>query len=77
LATFPIFTASDKDQESVIKLVDGIQESNQHLAGVSEGSSRYIEITKHLDALNTSLDKLIYEIAGLTNGEVQIVENLI
>ena len=77
LATFPIFTASDRDKESVIKLVDSIQESQQHLASVSEESSRYKEISKHLDALNTSLDKLIYEIAGLTSDEVQIVENLV
>lgn len=77
LATFPIFTASDRDKESVIKLVDSIQESQQHLASASEESSRYKEISKHLEALNTSLDKLIYEIAGLTSDEVQIVENLV
>jgi type I restriction-modification system DNA methylase subunit len=77
LATFPIFSATDKDQESVIKLVNGIQESHQHLGNVPEGSSRHNEISKHLEALNTSLDKLIYEIAGLTSDEVQIVENLL
>lgn len=77
LATFPIFTASDREKESVIKLVDSIQESQQHLASVSEESSRYKEISKHLEALNTSLDKLIYEIADLTSDEVQIVENLV
>ena len=76
LATFPIFKASEGEQESVIKLVDSIQETQQHLATVTEGSSRFKEIAKHLDALNTSLDELIYKIAGLTGEEILIVENL-
>jgi len=77
LATFPILLATNSEQESVIKLVRGIQESQRHLSMTSEGSSRYAEISKHLDSLNTSLDKLIYEIAGLTDDEVRLVEDLI
>ena len=77
LATFPIFSATDKDQESVIKLVNGILESQQHLASVPEESSRHKEISKHLEALNASLDKLVYEIAGLTTDEVHIVEDMV
>lgn len=76
LATFPVFTTSKVQQEKVIKLVEGIEESQRHLLSVSEGSSRFGEISKHLVALDESLDKLIYEIAGLDDNEILIVESM-
>jgi type I restriction-modification system DNA methylase subunit len=76
LAMFPIFTTSKDYQDKVIKFVEGIEESQAHLTTVDEGSLRFGEIVKHMDALNNSLDKLIYEIAGLTEDEISIVESM-
>jgi hypothetical protein len=75
LATFPIIDASSAQQENVVKLVDIIQQSYDHLTNVKEGTARYTEINKHLDELDLSLDKLIYEIAGLSEAEILIIEN--
>lgn len=76
LAMFPIFTTSKDYQGKVIKFVEGIEESQARLTTVEEGSLRFGEITKHMNALNISLDKLIYEIAGLTEDEISIVESM-
>ena len=75
LATFPIVNASSDHQEKVVRLVDMIEQSYDHLINVKEGTARYIEINKHLDELDLSLDKLIYEIAGLSEDEIFIIEN--
>ena len=75
LATFPIFLASDIDQEKVKRLVRGIQESQQHLIEIPEGTSRHGEIEKHLLELDFSLDATIYAIAGLSAEEISMVES--
>jgi hypothetical protein len=75
LATFPIIDASSDQQEKVVKLVDMIQQSYEHLINVKEGTARYMEIKKHLGELDLALDKLIYEIAGLSEAEILIIEN--
>ena len=75
LATFPIINASSQYQENVVRLVDLIQQSHNHLSNVKDGTARFIEIKKHLDELDLSLDKLIYEIVGLSEAEIAIVEN--
>jgi type I restriction-modification system DNA methylase subunit len=77
LATFPIFTAQESTEKKVIKMVDSILESYRHLVGVSEGSSRYLEILKHLEMLNSDLDQLIYDIVGLEESEIALVESLL
>ena len=53
-----------------------IQQSYDHLINVKEDTARYVEIKKHLAELDLSLDKLIYEIAGLSGAEIRIIENL-
>jgi hypothetical protein len=66
--------APDREQEKVVRLVRSIQESQQHLATTTEGTTRYQEIEKHLKGLDSDLDSLIYSLAGLTPEEVLIVE---
>lgn len=75
LATFPIFLATESDQEKIVKLVHTIQESHQHLSDAPENSSRFVEISKHLDELDSALDTLIYGVAGLTPEEILIIES--
>jgi type I restriction-modification system DNA methylase subunit len=74
LATFPIILAPDHEQEKVVRLVRSIQESQQHLATTTEGTTRFQEIEKHLKELDTDLDALIYALANLTPEEVLTVE---
>lgn len=76
LATFPIFNVSTSEQNRVIKAVDSILESQQHLIGISENSSRYNEILKHITALYHDLDHLMYEIVGLDETEIVLVESM-
>jgi len=75
LATFPIFSALESEQQSIIRLVLSIQDSQQHLAETTEGSSRFVEISKHLQELDSALDALVYSIVGLTPEEILIVES--
>lgn len=75
LATFPIFLATESDQEKIVKIVLSIQEAHQHLETTPEGSTRYEEVSKHINGLDSALDALVYSVAGLTPDEVLIVEN--
>jgi hypothetical protein len=75
LATFPIFSALESEQQSIIRLVLSIQDSHQHLAETTEGTSRFVEISKHLQELDSALDALVYSIVGLTSEEILIVES--
>lgn len=76
LAMFPILNITEREQLRVIKLVDGILSGEAHLLTVLEGSSRYEEICKHISQLNSDLDRCIYEIVGLDEDEIAIIEGI-
>lgn len=75
LASFPILNASEDDQQRVEKLVTLIQQSHEHMSETKEGSARFVEIMKHVEELNISLDVVVYDIARLSKAERSIIEN--
>jgi hypothetical protein len=60
--------------KSIIDLVDQIISLNQQLS-VSSSSAEKRSILYHIKAIDRIIDKLVYELYGLTNDEIQLIEN--
>jgi len=72
----PIDTENPRDrvfQEQMIQLVDGMLRSHQQLVAARTDHDKKL-IQRQIDATDKQIDQLIYELYGLTDDEIRIVE---
>ena len=77
----PIRTINFDDPEDVAKhdkmvqLVDKMLELNKRLAGTKTPNEKQM-LQRQIDATDKQIDNLVYELYGLTDDEIKIIENL-
>lgn len=66
--------AVDKIQhDRIVKLVDSILSHNKQLAAANTGHEK-TALERQIDATDRQIDQLVYELYGLTDEEISIVE---
>ena len=71
----PIIKISIKEQETIIKLVDEILDLNEQKKTASEYQIQRI-LQPQIDDIDKAIDKLVYDLYGLTDEEIQIVKGV-
>ena len=71
----PIIKISIKEQETIIKLVDEILDLNEQKKTASEYQIQRI-LQPQIDETDKAIDKLVYDLYGLTDDEIKIVEGM-
>ncbi|MCG2701625.1 Eco57I restriction-modification methylase domain-containing protein [Candidatus Parcubacteria bacterium] len=69
--------SNEKDEERhnhIIELVERLQELNNQISEVKVGNLE-ISMKREMEVIDKQIDKLVYELYGLTDDEIQIVEN--
>jgi hypothetical protein len=65
--------ASDKARhDNVISLVDRVQELNKRLAGAINPNEK-VQLEREIETADHQIDRLVYELYGLTADEIKIV----
>jgi type I restriction-modification system DNA methylase subunit len=70
MAPLPII---EKESPELIKLVDAMIDSQKQLLVSKTDSDRKL-LQQKIDAVDSQIDRLVYELYGLTEGEIRIVE---
>lgn len=79
LAKLPIVTISEKNNENIarhdaiVSLVDQMLSLNKQLPEVKTDHEK-TALQRQIDATDRQIDQLVYELYGLTEGEMQIIE---
>jgi len=66
--------AAKSKHETVVRQVDAMLELHERLAAAKSAAHRAI-IERQIDATDRQIDKLVYELYGLTDSEIEIVES--
>ncbi len=80
LSQFPIrlidFSKSDevKQHDKMVSLVEQMLELNKKLAGIKNPDEK-TRIQRQIDSTDGQIDKLVYDLYGLSEDEIKIVEN--
>lgn len=74
LLGIPIHVPDKKEQNIVIILADKILELNKELQEVEEGSNTYEKLKAEIEKTDRKIDEKVYNLYGLTEDEVKIVE---
>ncbi len=78
LRKFPIKRISEIKQLSFISLVDQILALNERLIGVSDQNSNEAQtLNVEIEKTDAEIDRLVYELYGLTEEEIKIVEQAV
>jgi hypothetical protein len=79
LARFPIHTIDFSDpsdracHDRMVKLAEQMLSFNEQLANVKTPDEK-TRLQRHVDATDQQIDRLVYELYGLTENEIQIIE---
>jgi type I restriction-modification system DNA methylase subunit len=74
LAQLPIISANEKDQQEIVNLVDNLLNLNKELQSTKLDTQRQ-QLQRAIDHAENKIDELVYELYGLTEEEIEIVEN--
>lgn len=74
LAKFPIYQADKKQQKKITKLVDKTLDLNKQLKKIPENSDKWNSIKMEIEKIDKQIDQKVYELYGLTEEEIRIVE---
>ena len=69
----PIPSLTNSDQQKLIKMSDCIIELFKKMANVRDPRTRE-QLQRRIDATDRQIDRLVYELYGLTEEEIRIVE---
>ncbi len=74
---FPVYSADKKKQFEIAKLVDKNLELNRELQklGPIMDDKEYNEVKEEIEKTDKEIDEKVYELYGLSEGEIKIVEN--
>jgi type I restriction-modification system DNA methylase subunit len=75
LSEIPIKIPSPKQQKEIIELVDRILDLNQQLQKINPKSDRGIKLQEEINRIDKQIDQKVYDIYGLTEKEIKIVES--
>ena len=73
LAAIPVPMGNKHRNESVVSLVEQMLDLHKKLAKAKTPDEK-TRIQRQIDATDAQIDKLVYELYGLTNDEIKIVE---
>lgn len=73
--SLPIAKISDENKSLIVKFVDSIISLNKQLKNVSKNSEKWNEIKKEIEKTDKEIDQKVYELYGLTEEEIRVVEN--
>ena len=73
LAKLPIISASEKDQQEIVNLVNNILKLNTQLQ-VVKLKTQLEQLQRAIDHSESKIDELVYELYGLTKEEIKIIE---
>jgi hypothetical protein len=74
LLDIPIVKSADKNKtKSIITFVDKISELKQKEAAEPNQQQKSV-IAKQIEGMEKAIDKIVYELYGLTEDEIKVVE---
>jgi hypothetical protein len=73
ILNLPVPSPGRSDQDSVAKLVERMLDLHKQLAAAKIPAEK-TRIQRQIDATDHQIDKLVYELYGLTEEEIRIVE---
>ncbi|MDP3056983.1 MAG: N-6 DNA methylase [bacterium] len=76
LAKFPIYPANRKQQMTVVNLVNKMLAFNEELLEAPKNSNKWNSIKEEIEKTDRKIDKEVYELYGLREEEIRIVENI-
>jgi len=74
ISQFPVPVGKKETQEHIGRLVERLLDLHKMLANVKASNEKTV-IQRQIQATDRQIDKLVYELYGLTDDEIQIVEN--
>jgi len=75
LEDIPIFNATNKEQFDIIKLVEEIIDLNNNLHGSKTPHEKKL-LEKQIEANDKKINNMVYELYGLTDEEIEIIEEM-
>lgn len=75
LDELPIKIVSEEKRKEIVCLVDKILSFNNQLKVVSENSDKWNEVKKEIEKTDKEIDVKVYDLYGLTEEEIKIIEN--
>ena len=75
LLNIPIKNPSEENQKPFIKLADKMLSLNKELKEIKDDLEEKVKIEKEIRDTNEKINKLVYELYGLTEEEIEIIEN--
>ena len=71
----PIYIGDKNQQKQIIVLVDKILKLNKDLQKATENSNKWNLIKSEIEKTDKKIDQEVYNLYGLTEEEIKIVEN--
>ena len=65
-----------ENQKPFIELADKMLSLNEHLKEIKDESAEKAKIEKEIRETDKEIDKLVYELYGLTEEEIKIIEGM-
>ena len=74
LLGIPIYVGDKKQQKMLTNLVDKILLLNKQLRETTENSNEWQKLKEEIEKTDKLIDQKVYELYGLTDEEIKIVE---
>ncbi len=74
LMEIPICVGNKKQQKVIIDFVDKMLELNKQLKSIPENSEKWNSVKAEIEKTDKEIDQKVYELYGLTEDEIKIVE---
>lgn len=71
---FPVYKANAGQQKQIAILVDKILELNKKINRAEENSNEWLRLKSEIEKTDKEIDQKVYELYGLTQEEIKIVE---
>jgi len=74
LATFPIPSANQAEQEKIAKKAQTILDLNKELQATSTNTDKHNSLKREIEKLDSEIDEAIYKLYGFRNEEIRTIE---
>jgi len=75
LATFPIPSASQAEQEKIAKEAQTMLELQKELQATSANTDKHNSLKRDIEKIDREIDKQVYKLYNLSESEIKIIEN--
>lgn len=76
LLEIPIYVGYKEQQKRIIVLVNKMFELNKELQNIPKNSDKWNSIKMEIEKIDKKIDQKVYELYGLMEDEIKIVENI-